>query len=199
MKTVKDYLASQFNGERIKAFLQAPLNILYSYDDTLTMWANLSLPTAKGEYLDFIGQLLGYVRPLVSEDYNWFKVDTLPDQLDGMKHGLSSLTQRDLGGLLGTNNLNIQVGSYIDDGLYRNLLLVVARLRHTTSITDIDFFCSVLLKDVKYSIAWTEPNHDINIRVPINSIALAYLDIYNNILEQYFVSAPKVRIVTQSE
>lgn len=188
------YYPKQMNGPVISAMGQA-VDEQFSDAETIENYLyNLSIDTARETELDTIGQIIGYIRPLVPEGFNSENIlllGPLPLTQD-VNIGLSSV------GSLAGGQLSSVIATdsgFMAPGIYRKFLKSMAILkRYGLTLYSIDKIVSIV--STNYTIEW-DANKDINV---IFGEDIGYKNTW--VLTQLFyriATAPQVNISVATE
>ena len=181
----------QMNGPVISSLGQATEAELELLDDIIEYLGNMTINNAQEEQLEFIGQLIGYPRPLVPITFgseNQFIFGSLPIGINSTQ-GFSTVGQSEGGQL---SSVQLTTGGYMQLGLYRRLLRVIAILkRYGVTLNAVDKIAQIF--DTDYTISFDEDN-DINIEYT-NSIGYQNLWLITEIFYK-IATVPQVIVYT---
>jgi hypothetical protein len=186
------YLATQLSGDVVQGTIEGMQD---SYDATaaiIAYWTDLTLTSATGTYLDFMGCVAGYPRPLVDDDFYGLNTFHFGDVADWEEisetTGLGDVYNAGTGGQLGS--IYPSVSSVMPDSWYRLVIPMMAILGfYGLSVYSIDMVCSVVMAlagGISYTLSY-KTNGDLVITWAAE-ISYPCLTILNNAMEKYETS-----------
>lgn len=191
------YLARQINGPIAETFGKS-IDSVYEKDQPfLDFLSRFDIENLEGEWLDELGQVLGFSRPWITipELVTAFEFDGLPPSLMGRTHGFSNDPQHAFnndGGVL--DDLYRDRNYYkMEDPRYQNFLRAIVKVKKTLSISSIADVMDTFMDDTRYAITYVSPGNDIIIYIPPSQ------EIYEEYLEiafkSIFTTSPTIYIL----
>lgn len=192
MISIKNYLAKQLNGPRLNTIAQVISTYLEKYEAYFSYLMSISIQTAEEYRLEEIGKIIGYLRPLVPNEY-------ILEGLFRFSSASIAPSYSDIGfasedGLINGGNFS-GLGIVLDSNLlaisqYRKLLKSAARLKNNRlSLSAIDDVCSILGSN--YIISYTSIN---NISVVFSTISYTNLYVAELLFNVMLDTVPRVLV-----
>lgn len=203
------FLARQING-KIAEILGNAVDSVYEKDvEFIEFLSSFSLLDNQyflenGDWLDMLGTALGIPRPYrtLPEKPFAFRYDTIPDRLDGHRHGFSEVpptTETGQGGLLDSVT-GEKIYQPISNERYIQYIHAVCLAKHYKSITAIADIYEAMTNSVRYTIEFygsTPPVNDIQIMIPLQMESV--VDSLEGAFSKLFYSSPKVMILPEMD
>jgi hypothetical protein len=182
------YLATQFSGPVIQAIADG---LQASFDATaplIAYWSTMDLSTATGPELDFMGEIAGFPRPLVPQDFFGLNTFHLGDsalwEQTSTSTGLGDTGDPTVGGQLG--DVFPAVSSSMPDSWYRQMIPILAELKYygiTLYTVDLVVGTIAAISSVTYTIAQLA-NGDVKVTFG-SAVSYPFLWILNNAFPKY--------------
>lgn len=201
----RDYVAKQFNGPIISAFVKAVYNFLHVFIDNHTQYfKNLSIETADTPHLRFIGRLMGlqlfelFTDPsggmyLIFTDSDYDVSEYTFD--NGWAEIYKAWQEGD--GVFGTGN-EVDYPVMLTTEQYRKILLAISEITSASidSIYAIDTLLSVFLESTDYNISYNNGYIDVLNVVLGPTIPVRNVQIVQSMFDRLFKGASLTMLVS---
>lgn len=199
------YVAKQFNGGIITAFIKAVYNFLHkNIDHHADYFKNLSIETADTAHLKFIGNLMGLQLFQLFLDvsggmYLVFTDADIDASLYEYDNGWSDVYRayQEGDGVFGTGGEQ-GYPVVLTDGQYREILRAISTISSASidSIRTIDVLVGTLLGDTSYNISYNNGYKDVVNVVLGPDVPARYTTILQSMFDRLFDGASVTVLVT---
>lgn len=201
----RDYVAKQFNGPIISAFVKAVYNFLHTYmDNHVTYFKNLSIETADTPHLRFIGRLMGLQLFELFTDpsggmYLIFTDEDYPVSEYTFDNGWADIYRawQEGDGVFGTGN-EIDYPVVLTTEQYRKILEAISEITSASvdSIYAVDTLLNVFLDSTDYNISYNNGYIDVLNVVLGPTIPVRNVQIVQSMFDRLFKGASLTMLVS---
>ena len=201
----RDYVAKQFNGPIISAFIKAVYNFLHMFIDHNTQYfKNLSIETADTPHLRFIGRLMGLqLFELFTDPSGGMYLIFTDEDYDVSEYtfdnGWAEIYRawQEGDGVFGTGN-EIDYPVMLTTEQYRKILLAISEITSASidSIYAVDTLLSVFLDSTDYNISYNNGYIDVLNVVLGPSIPVRNVQIVQSMFDRLFKGASLTMLVS---
>ena len=201
----RDYVAKQFNGPIISAFVKAVYNFLHTYmDNHIVYFKNLSIETADTPHLRFIGRLMGLQLFELFTDpsggmYLIFTDEDYPVSEYTFDNGWADIYRawQEGDGVFGTGN-ETAFPVMLTTAQYRKILEAISEITSASvdSIYAVDTLLNVFLDSTDYNISYNNGYIDVLNVVLGPTIQVRNVQIVQSMFDRLFKGASLTMLVS---